>query len=125
MIRAIGHELNEVSQVSHWCAVELEHLHIAVVFIPQSCIAGQHLRQDNHLHSIATPHATAVQHGVKWQQTRTFAVTIAAHSVYSAGNCKACFFRDAQVEYCSRRTLIPLYLPVELMWQCQYAHYRN
>jgi len=106
MCSAVTHKLNEVSQIPHWCAIELEHLHIAVIFIPQSCIAGQHLRQDNHLHSIATPHATAVQNSVKWQQTSTFVAVIAAQLVYLAAEFKAHFVTDVR-------------------WQCQYAHHRS
>ena len=106
MCSAVTHKLNEVSQIPHWCAIELEYLHIAVVFIPQSCIASQHLRQDNHLHSIATPHATAVQNSVKWQQTSTSVAIIAAQFVYLAAEFKAHFVTDVR-------------------WQCQYAHHRS
>ncbi len=42
-------QLRQVPQVAHGRLVELEHLRVEQILVPQSRVAGQHLRQDHHL----------------------------------------------------------------------------
>ena len=40
LLLATGHQLCEMPQVSDWGAIELEHLYITVVLIPQCSLAS-------------------------------------------------------------------------------------
>ncbi len=59
---AVQAELREVAQVAHGLAVEAQHLHVVQLLVAQRRVAGQHLRQHDHLRARGgPPSARAVQ----------------------------------------------------------------